>query len=207
MLEISHLSAWPGFSGSLWAHEISWGLKSGPGWQPMVLSKESRGCLTLLHVPLFAGLKGFQQRAQRQHKALEHAWFTGMSPLQLELLARQERDGPGTRGQEPGGLLPASNRRAWSQGARAPWPGGRLLLTGIAPSGDFLSFRTWESRQGPGSSPQGGVTSSEFFPGSGLPCILEGKMPSPRPFPKAQIAFKRDRKGLLLSRKILYPKL
>lgn len=86
----------------------------------MVLSKESRGCLTLLHVPLFAGLKGFQQRAQRQHKALEHAWLTGMSPLQLELLARQERDGPGTRGQEPGGLLPASNRRAWSQGARGP---------------------------------------------------------------------------------------
>ena len=64
---------------------------------------------------------------------------------------------------------------------------------------------SWES-QGLSSSLKGGTTSSEFFPALGLHCIFKGQMPSPSPFPKTQMAFKQDRQGLLLSRKILHLK-
>lgn len=83
---------------------------------------------------------------------------------------------------------------------------GPLFWKAALPDGELPTFLKPESCQGLGRSLEEGRTSSEFFPVSGLLRIFKGKMPSPRPFPRAQVAFKWDTKKPLLSRKLLCPK-
>lgn len=128
------ISVWPGVLGSPGGQEMRKGLKSGLGHQreAVVLSKEGGSNLKLFPCPP----PGWPEGASAAGTAFAQGLSAQLAPPPVSCSWHTWPDGsklvgPGTCGQRPGGLLPASGRLAGCWGTTGPLFWKVALLEGF----------------------------------------------------------------------------